>query len=600
MRVLIHCPEADIQPFYAPMALIAHSLKARGHKVFMSSCSGSFGRCIPKLATPLSLSPSDNAAICGRCRSQTPPFVSALDLNLIPLESFMEPDLDASITALIEAWPGNKWDFEFDGQKLGRCAQFDLFLGHKAYEGAPITEAGQTFFLEVLHTVVKTYAVTKRLIAGLSIERVVVYNQYGPNMAVALAAKACGAEARFMANSSHAGVDRSVVWFTQWGPCQFYKDISADWVSWSKVALKPDMVGLVAEDIKFRFLSGSVHVYSPGKAFDVPDIRDSIGLRKDRRTIVVYTSSPDELHAQYAADEALGLSLARPVLAFPDQIAWFEDLKRTAANRQDLQICVRVHPREGPNRRDNIRSQHLALLEQVFGDLPDNMKVVWPEDKVSSYDLLECADLVMTGWSTMGLESARFGIPVLSVFQSVVGCPVGDFIKVPGSAEEYYALLDAMLGAPADLGNIRQAFRWYYVSKFTAAVSVGDAFPRGENQIIGKLLDNIETIERIIEIREPEERRRLSNWLAEGSGESDWLTEQALVKTELVRIILYFMTGQWREDDVDLRFGPGGGPLDGNQATLEAADGWCELQLGADRYRKMSRMVERLGRLLAS
>jgi hypothetical protein len=599
MKILVFSPEAALRPFWSAMALIAHSLEARGHDVILTSCAGAFRRCVAKLSHP-EIDAEADGHICYECRRHLTKQSARIRVPLLPIECHQEVGMDARIDALLDSWPGDLIDFVYDDEKLGQIAAYDLFLAFKIRPGIPLTPAATAFLHDGLHTVVKTYIMAKWLIAERKIDRVLVNGQYGPNMAVFRAAHRAGAKARIMALSSHLVVDRRYLWFTTRGTLDHYFGLSRDWARWSRVPLPAESVAMGGAEMKARFLSNSVHVYSPGKDFAAGDITTRLGLRRERKTIVVFTSSLDELHAQYALEAALDLNFPRPALLFRDQIAWFEHMMQFAAGREDLQFCIRIHPREAPNRRDGVRSVHLEQLEAVLAAAPGNIRVIWPQDPVSSYDLLDIADMVMTSWTNMALESARLGIPVLSPFQSMVGYPVGDFITMPSEEAAYRRALDAMVTAPADLFNVRQAFRWYHLSRMAASVPVGDAFPDPELEapFTAKVLDRIDEIERILDDDTPIERRRLAAALEIEASAANWAEEEAAVKAELSKALVYFMAGEWPDGAIDLYRDEG--PDHPESAVLSSGDRHCRLTWRGRTFERDSRLVERLGWVLAS
>lgn len=597
MKVLAFCPEAGVAPFYLAMEMVAHSLYARGHDVYFASCQNSFSRCVVKLSITKELSERDHDLVCGNCKSNMKRMGEPFQFNRIMLSNYEEAGLDEKISDMIASWDGDIVDFEYDGEKLGRISQFDLCLGWKIISRDGMTPKIISHYKDILHTVVKTYIMSKKLIEEKAIERVFVFNQYGPNMAVYRAAIRCGALPKIMSISSHAGVDRRYIWFTNNGPRHFYMTLARQWDKISRIPMPAGAIERVSEDIESRFTSNSVHVYSPNKDFAISDIREKIGLRTDRRTIVVFTSSPDEIKAQEAADDGLRLSIPVPDFIFPDQIAWLADIKRLASLRDDLQFCIRIHPREAANRRDSIYSEHLTYIQDVLSGLPENIVVIWPQDSTSSYDLLDAADMVMTSWSTMGLESARLGIPVLSVFQRIVGCPVGDFIRVPETPSEYYRMIDEMIDRPTNLFDVRQAFRWYVVCRFSPSVPVVDAFPTKDTSgpVRVKVLNEVATIERILELEESEDQRRIAASLQGVGSEQQWNDEANLVKAVLGKALVYFMTGNWPKNGVTLHRGR---EAVADSAVLDVRDGLCTLRYDGQSVHKHSRLVQRLGDLL--
>ena len=132
-------------------------------------------------------------------------------------------------------------------------------------------------------------------------------------------------------------------------------------------------------------------------------------------------------------------------------------------------VVVRQHPSE---RRLLQRSKLdvAALLDRTFGDDP-RCRFVAADDPVSSYDLLRSARLVLPFVSTIGIEAAAIGKPVLiSGF-----CYYADlgFVWSAGSREEYFDLL--LRGVSGDLplrpDQVERAWLCYYLTAVRNRVS---------------------------------------------------------------------------------------------------------------------------------
>jgi hypothetical protein len=95
-----------------------------------------------------------------------------------------------------------------------------------------------------------------------------------------------------------------------------------------------------------------------------------------------------------------------------------------------------------------------------------NFSVVWPDSPISSYDLFHIAHAVSVSYSSIGLEAARSGIPVVTPF----GPPVYEHASLPmlrrvQSRREYRDLLDAWMEGPLFLDPQAwiDVFRWHYL-----------------------------------------------------------------------------------------------------------------------------------------
>jgi hypothetical protein len=72
-----------------------------------------------------------------------------------------------------------------------------------------------------------------------------------------------------------------------------------------------------------------------------------------------------------------------------------------------------VHPRQVPNKREKVKSEHVKKLMKVLKNLPSNIQVNLPTDNFSIYEIFLISDLVLNQNSSSGLEASVFGIPTL-------------------------------------------------------------------------------------------------------------------------------------------------------------------------------------------
>lgn len=55
----------------------------------------------------------------------------------------------------------------------------------------------------------------------------------------------------------------------------------------------------------------------------------------------------------------------------------------------------------------------VEVIENAFPALPENIHVIRPEDKTNTYDLVEIADFGLVYTTTVGMEMAMSGLPVI-------------------------------------------------------------------------------------------------------------------------------------------------------------------------------------------
>jgi hypothetical protein len=157
---------------------------------------------------------------------------------------------------------------------------------------------------------------------------------------------------------------------------------------------------------------------------------------------------------------------------FPDMFAWLDSLVPVIRAHADTLFVVRAHPDE--DRPGKESQERVADWFQDRGlDRQANAYLIAPRELVSSYELLHHAKLVLVYNSSVGLESAMLGKPVLSAgrarFSHVsIGWTARD-------ADHYRETLDELLHAgrvdvPAEYSE--QARRWLYYEAFHASLDL--------------------------------------------------------------------------------------------------------------------------------
>ena len=142
------------------------------------------------------------------------------------------------------------------------------------------------------------------------------------------------------------------------------------------------------------------------------------------------------------------LTLGRQVFS-QSMVEWIEKTVRYFADRQDIQLVIRVHPGEmlthGTSMVDVIKS---ALDEAK--NRQSHITLVKPDAKINTYDILDITDLGLVYSTTVGLEMAMRGIPVIVAGQTHYRNR--GFTHDPISWEMYFLILNDQL---ADLKDAR-------------------------------------------------------------------------------------------------------------------------------------------------
>ena len=154
-------------------------------------------------------------------------------------------------------------------------------------------------------------------------------------------------------------------------------------------------------------------------------------------------------------------SLALDRQIFTDGMAdWLAETVRHFAQRPTAQLVVRVHPGE------LLGAGHpsLDIVHATLPDLPAHVVLVPPESKINTYDLIEIADLGLVYTTTVGMEMAMSGVPV--VVSGLTHYRGKGFTFDPKSMHEYLAKIDQILADASasrlDDDQIDTAWRYAY------------------------------------------------------------------------------------------------------------------------------------------
>jgi hypothetical protein len=171
----------------------------------------------------------------------------------------------------------------------------------------------------------------------------------------------------------------------------------------------------------------------------------------------------DERPVALLATNVLGDSLTLGRNAFASSMAeWITKTVQYFAKRDDVQLVVRVHPGERLMKGPSM----LGVIERAVPQQPANIRVVGPDEKVNTYDCMEIAGLGLAYTTTVGMEMAMRGVPV--VLAGNTHYRGRGFTFDPTSWDEYYATLERLLSdLPAHRLSLEQVeTAWNYAYRF--------------------------------------------------------------------------------------------------------------------------------------
>jgi hypothetical protein len=475
MKVLFFSPHAGIWQHAFPEALVADAVGATGAEVVYITCGGTFASgCVTMTSQGVTdtSTAAQRAATCAKCRRARDHLRAGFRLAGYDLGSVLDATDEARIARLLdETSPSEAASLVVDDVSIGRTALYEFLIERKKLELVLDDEEWRVFRPRLANTLRSLIAAGK-IIERESPDRIVAYNSlYSVNAAW----RAIAAQREIPFYFVHGGLslhrrlqhvvvgrDTTLDWWAR---------AVAAWPAYRDVPCRGSELAQVTEHFLHLFRGTSAFAYSAARSRIGVDVRARFGVRDGQRLMVATMSSYDE----YVAAAAVGGVPPAERMLFPTQVAWAQALIEWARSRPDVFVVLRVHPREFPNKREGRKSEHAVQLETALATLPANVRVNWPTDRLSIYDLAEQTDVFLNAWSTAGREMTLFGIPVVTYCPEAL-CYPADLNFVGTSRESYFAAIDAALAEGWSLERVRRGYRWCVLELVRGVADIGDAF----------------------------------------------------------------------------------------------------------------------------
>jgi hypothetical protein len=468
VKVVAFAPHAGIWVHAFPEALVADAARSDGAELVYVTCGGALiDYCVPTAA----------GVACVDCQRNRQLLRSNFEFPGYDLDSVIDDRDRMRIAAIVDDTNHEGISsLVVDGIAVGRCALYEFVIERKKLQ-LELTAEEWVGFRPRLVATLRSLVAAGKILDTERPDRVLLYNSlYSANAVWRAQADARGIPVYF----EHAGLslvdrlqrlvvgrDSTLAWWTR---------IVEAWPTYRDVPCSAAELGEVTEHFLRLFRGTSVFAYSAPKSKTAEDARGRFGVRPEQRLLVASMSSYDE----YVAAVAIGGAPPESSLLFPTQIEWIRALVAWMRQHPERFLLIRVHPREFPNKREGLKSEHARALERELIDLPANVAVNWPTDKLSIYDVAEQADVFLNAWSSAGKEMALLGLPV------VIYCP--DVIQYPaelnyvGTAEQtYFAAIESALRDGWSFERVRLAYRWCVLEFVRGLVAIDDAFDASED-----------------------------------------------------------------------------------------------------------------------
>lgn len=436
------------------------ALNLRGHEVFSIICSGALPDCEMHYY-------DFDRPDCRNCLEGALRFTNAFGITPILSSDLIAVEDEVEANNIVN---GLSFDelllLEYNGVPVGKIARFHINVFY------------QNFILNLDETQIEQFKTFCKTAILLTKQSTRVLDEVKPDIVIVSNGKAFTYRPLFHA-ARHREI-RVVTWeehafdntmkFVFNHNC-FAGEIHLEepWKEEKDRQLTPDQAGNVEE----YFVKWKRAEITPFPYYDSPNqrvTREELGIKPGTSLIACF---PNMCRDTAAIDRDIG---------FKNMIDWLLKTVEFAYNRPELSFVIRAHPAEKKLPPQYAKYNRLFVCDEVkkhFSPLPENVFLFEGDSPISSYSLMDMADVVVVYSSTIGLECALNGR---------LACVAGDvhfrnkgFTKDISTPNQLWEFLDKGPDYQRNISEqqIQFAQRYAYLWRFRNPVKVPFYNPDG-------------------------------------------------------------------------------------------------------------------------
>ena len=483
MRILNLVTYPIISSYSGPSKIVGEMLRGLGHEVVELSCSGFGVSSCPAVEYRYGktiVSEKEKERICKQCRSMSHALKNGRNESVIQIDEFIESyEYSHCILRAKSLVAKPKVTLTPEELKLISYASYEILLRHKFENGVVPESHFQELENAVYVCMLAQIAIKRFLKHNYKFDRIIINNGLrGLNRTILNCLIEDGVKPIYInagANIAHQ-LSQIMIFNSE--------ESSLDWASspgWQELKSSDAEIPRlqqIKDHFGSLFAAKSNFVYSvSSRRLSSDAINKKLSLSGDKTTFLATLASNDERMTAKSVGALEFLDIRTSL--FDSQIEWIKFLIKEFQVRPNLQLIIRVHPREFPNKRESVTSQHAIELLRELNDLPTNVHVNWPSDEISLYDLVQVIDIGLVATSTTGLQLATLGIPIGLHNTSLLTGYTTDIGTALDSTSKYRAFLDSAEDLQWSVGNVITGLKWH--SYLFNCLSI-DLFPIADGQ----------------------------------------------------------------------------------------------------------------------
>jgi predicted O-linked N-acetylglucosamine transferase (SPINDLY family)/glycosyltransferase involved in cell wall biosynthesis len=396
-KVLSFSPYAYWQLHALYEVAICHNLQWRGHTYNYVSCDGLFSDCDMFWESTVGSRPAN---ACTVCQSQVKSLLEGCHIPNTWLGRYKTPDdINTARSFAHNLRDDELLDAVFNGYPVGAWVKSSVH-SHLRINTVDLSNPKHC---STLRSYVYSGAIAltcmNRLLDDLQPTIMLLFNG---RMSVTRIAMELARERGIRVVCHERGLAKETLLLWENESClalRPYAELSSEW---GEIPLSEREVAQVTQWLTDRAQGANLN----WKAFSVQSslgvVEGFLAANQGKKIWSLFTSSMDEIVAEPEYSSV-----------FVTQYRWIEETVAFARLNPSIALVIRVHPNSGGKKSTGRNTEELSFFQELQTTLPANVALVMPDDKVSSYALIDRTDLGLVYGSTVALEMACRGKKVL-------------------------------------------------------------------------------------------------------------------------------------------------------------------------------------------
>lgn len=482
MKLLFFTPHMALWVHTVPETYLARALAEHGYEISYLACGGMHTYCASMTArrvVPGNTHEKKTGRICSDCKAAASAIASVHHFPVDFMARYLRGDDKETLDAIaVDAVEKKSIDTVYLGVNVGRIALYEFTLFHKKLSTNLTPHQWDEYRIYLFNALCSLQAFARYLEKGHPDAILTFSPQYSNINSCMQYAIRQGIRVLFMESGHNLGHRLGTMMVWDW---DVHRLVVPARTYWNGSEANPVTEQTAAKVLDyFRQLFKGLHFGVFSSAYTGAseiNIRQRWNIEAQQKILLMTLSSYDEVYAGLLIDALPSEKVFGNV--FRVQAEWVRATIDWVAARPNLFLIIRLHPRDFPNKRDNVRSEQSFMFEELLSNVPDNVHVNRPQENISLYELFEDVDVLLTGWSITALEALTLGIPAVTYDARMPFYP-SDITYSGHSEEEYYANIEGALQDGWRLENVINGFRWLAYSFVTNTVVVSERFGQFE------------------------------------------------------------------------------------------------------------------------